>query len=187
MVALFLGLSPALWNDPAARLGNLLTVRAELLDIQTTADPVAPTTLSERVEGIIRQPFLTPPAHFEVSSWATFEPITQQVNRYMASPLSGVQFGVVGGLALTVLAGAGVVVLLLPLVRPNREWASSAGLLLWLALTAASLLANPLPWQRYYLPLIPAAALLSGTGLMGIARALVVRYKQDAPANAGAY
>lgn len=184
---LFVALSPALWNDPLARLGDLLAVRAELLDIQTVADPLAPTTLSQRVEAIITQPFLTPPAHFEVSSWATFEPITEQVNRYMASPLSGVQFGAVGGLALTALAGIGIVVLLSPALRPNREWASSAGVLLWLALTAASLLANPLPWQRYYLPLIPVAALLAGISSMAIARALVVRYKQDAPAEAGAY
>lgn len=186
IVALFIGLSPALWNDPAARLGDLLAARTELLDIQTVADPLSPTSLSQRVEGIITQPFMTPLAHFEVSSWATFEPITEQVDRYMASPLSGVQYNAVGGLALTALAGIGTAALLVPGLRPNREWASSLGLLLWLAITAASLLANPLPWQRYYLGLIPAAALLAGTGLMAIVRAFSVRYRQDAPAEAGA-
>lgn len=187
IVLLFIGLSPALWNDPVARFGDLLAVRAELLDIQTSVDPLAPTTLAQRIEGIVTQPFLTPLAHFEVASWATFEPITEQINRYMASPLSGVQFGAAGGFILTVLAGAGILILLMPAFRPNHEWALSAGLLLWLVLTAASLLANPLPWQRYYLPLIPVAALLAGTGLMGILRAFVLRYRQDAPAQAGAY
>jgi hypothetical protein len=184
IVALFVALSPALWNDPVARFGDLLTVRAELLDIQTTADPLAPTTLQQRIEGIITQPFLTPLAHFEVSSWETFAPITAEISTYMNSPLSGIQFGTWVGLALTILIVIGLATLFIPRLRPNREWASSLGLLVWLGVTIASLLANPLPWQRYYLPLIPIAALLAGIGLMGIVRAFVVRYRHDAQVGA---
>ena len=32
----------------------------------------------------------------------------------------------------------------------------------WLAVTVANLLLNPIPWQRYYLPLIPVYAVLIG-------------------------
>jgi hypothetical protein len=187
IVGLFLALAPALWNDPIARFGDLLAVRAELLDIQVTADPLAPMTLEERIENIIRQPFLTPLAHYEVAAWESYQPITDEINRYMNSPLSGIQFGKWIGLALTVLAGMGIVALFVPSVRPYREWASSLGLLVWFVLTVASLLANPLPWQRYYLPLIPIATLLTGIGLMALTRAFVVRYKQDARLQAGAH
>jgi hypothetical protein len=43
---------------------------------------------------------------------ANAEPITQEINRYMASPLSGLQFGALLGLLLTFLAGLGNVSLL---------------------------------------------------------------------------
>lgn len=187
IVGLFIALAPALWNDPVARFGDLLAVRAELLDIQVTADPLAPMTFEQRVENIITQPFLTPLAHYEVAGWANYAPITAEIAQYMNSPLSGIQFGQWLGLVLTLLAGIGIVALFVPSLRPNREWASSWGLLVWLTVTCASLLANPLPWQRYYLPLIPIAALLACTGLMALARAFVVRYRQDARLQVGAH
>ena len=80
----------------------------------------------------------------------------------MSSPFSGLQFGSILGGALTLLAGVGIAVFAAQAAFAAR--ASTRGLLLWLLLTAASLLANPLPWQRYYLPLIPAATLLAGIG-----------------------
>ena len=42
------------------------------------------------------------------------------------------------------------------------------GLLFWLGITILSLLVNPLPWQRYYLPLIPIVTLLAGFALAAI-------------------
>lgn len=175
IVVLFVALSPALWNDPIARLGDLLTVRAQLLDMQSNADPLAPTTLEQRVEGIVTQPFMTPLAHYEVASWATFEPVPTQIAQYMASPISGVQFGSVIGLVLTVLAAIGILVLFVPRLRPTPDWATSIGILVWMVAVIATLLVNPLPWQRYYLPLIPVASVLVGVGLMGILRAFRVR------------
>jgi 4-amino-4-deoxy-L-arabinose transferase-like glycosyltransferase len=187
IVGLFIALSPALWNDPVTRFGDLLAVRAELLDIQVTAEPLAPTTFEQRVAGIVTEPYLKSLAHYEVSAWGSYQPIVAEITRYMNSPLSGLQFGSWLGLALTVLAGIGIVALFVPSARPNRECASSLGVLVWLGITAASLLANPLPWQRYYLTLIPIAALLSGIGLMALARAFVVRYKQESRVQAGAH
>ena len=187
VIALFVALSPALWNDPVARLGDLLAVRANLLDIQTQADPLAPTALNERIERIVTEPFLASLAHYEVASWASFAPVTAEIERYMASPLSGFQFGNVLGLILTALAVVGLIVLFVPALRPYTEWASSLGLLAWLSVTIASLLANPLPWQRYYLPLIPVASLLAGIGLIGIGRAFIVRYQQAIRLRAGAH
>jgi hypothetical protein len=177
--ALFVALSPALWNDPAVRLQDLVTERQKLIDIQVEADPIAPTTLIQRIEGIVTQPFLTPVMHFEVAYWANAEAITKEINRYMASPLSGIQFGILAGLPLTFLAGLGIASCVFPALRPQQSLALSLGVLLWLAITIASLLVNPLPWQRYYLPLYPVSALLAVIGMQTVIRWIVQKRKQN--------
>ncbi len=171
VVALFIGLSPALWNNPRERARDLLDARTQLIDFQVAADPLAPMTLAQRIEGIITQPFLTPLQHYEVAFWGTFPAITADIDRYMASPFSGIQFGAVLGGALTLLEGLGVIVALRGL-RAQPE--HCAGLLTWLLVIVASLLANPLDWQRYYLPLIPVSTLLVLLGL----RALLTRARR---------
>jgi hypothetical protein len=125
------------------------------------------------------QPYLTPVMHFEVAYWANAETITAEINRYMASPLSGLQFGWFIGLPLTLLAGVGIAACLWPIFHPQQSWALSLGLLLWLGVTIVSLLVNPLPWQRYYLPLYPVATLLTGVGLQAAVRLFVQKRKQN--------
>ncbi len=181
MLALFIALSPALWTNPPARLVDLLQVRTNLLNIQVDADPLAPTTMGERVEGIITEPFMMPLQHFEAAFWANYQPITDEVDRYMSSPFSGVQFGVILGGALTLLAGIGIVFALLLLRSQGGVY---GGLLIWLLLTAFTLLVNPLPWQRYYLSLVPVATLLSGIGLYELARRFVWKPEQPALSHA---
>jgi hypothetical protein len=153
---LAIALLPALWNDPVTRIGDLLQVRATLLDIQVGLDPAAPMPLPRRISEIVTQPFIAPPQYYEVSSWSKDPTITAEIAAYEASPPGGLRYGLLLGVPLTLLALLGLV----ECVRA-REWGS----LLWLALTVGSLLANPLPWARYYLPLIPVAALLAGLGL----------------------
>ena len=161
----FIALSPALWDDPPARLLDSLEQREQLLNIQVSSDSDAPMPLLERVREIIVQPFMTAPQQYEVAFWATFPAVTDDVARYMGSPFSGLQFGVILGGVLTLLAGIGIVFCL------HRDW--RAGVFAWLGLTIASLLANPLPWQRYYLGLIPLVTLLAGIGLFGLLRRFV--------------
>jgi hypothetical protein len=48
----------------------------------------------------------------------------------------------------------------------------------WLAGTLVMLLLNPLPWQRYYLPLIPIYTLLSSVGLRALTGLIVERPEQ---------
>jgi hypothetical protein len=165
--ALFVALSPALWSDPASRIGDLLTERVRLIEIQAEVDPLAPMTLEERVGAIVTQPFLAPVMHFEVASWGQVSALQEEIARYHGSFLAGYPAGGAIGVALTVAAGIGVIAVLRRIRQPLY-----AGLLLWLALTVVTLLANPLPWQRYYLLLIPIAALLAGLGLQAIEKRL---------------
>ncbi len=173
VIALFVALSPALWRDPLARFGDLLSEREQLIAIQVQADPAAPTSLGERINGIITQPFMSAVWHFEAGGWTDFTPIQEEIARYMASPLSGLQFGTILGGLLTLLSLVGVV----DLVRQGRSF--RLGLFVWLALTLAMLLINPLPWQRYYLPLIPISTLLAGDGFLLLAARIVHRPLQE--------
>ncbi len=172
IIALFIALSPALWNDPPARLIDMLQQRSQLLDIQVQSVPGAPMTFAQRVQEIALQPFMTPPQHFEVSFWANFKPVTDDVARYMSSPFSGLQFGLILGGLLTMLAVIGVIFTL------RGDW--RIGILAWVLVIVASSLANPLPWQRYYLPLYPLAALLVGIGIHGLIGLFVRKPEQPA-------
>lgn len=169
-VTLFVALSPALWNDVPSRLRDLVEQREGLLQIQVEADPRAPTTLGQRFEGLLVQPFMTPAMHYESLVWDGSPAAAAEIADYMASPLSGLQFGLLLGLPLTLLAGFGLAALVLPRLRPAAGWV--LGLPAWMLVTAASLLVNPLPWQRYYLPWLPVVTVLAGFGLLAAWRGL---------------
>ncbi len=172
-LALFVALSPALWNDPAARLRDLIEQRDNLLQSQVKADPRAPTTLGQRLEGILMQPFMTPAMHYESLIWGQSPAAAAEIATYTASPLSGLQFGPLLGLPLTLLAGFGLAALFVPRLRPDGLW--QFGLLAWVLVTVGSLLANPLPWQRYYLSWLPVVTGLAGVGLLAARAALTDR------------
>lgn len=172
IVVLFVAVSPALWSDPLARFGDLLTLRGELLDIQVAIDANAPMPLSQRILEIVRQPFIAPAAHYELPSWSQSVVYMAEVARSAASPFAGISYGLWLGVPLTLLSALGVGVAV-------RRWRQPlyAGLLIWLAATVAFLLVNPLPWQRYYLTLIPVAALLVGVGVGWLVERLQARYR----------
>jgi 4-amino-4-deoxy-L-arabinose transferase-like glycosyltransferase len=173
-LALLVALSPALWNDPPARVRELASVLQEQVEIVVSILPDAPTTISQRIEGILTQPFIAPVAYFEQASWGEAAPVLDEIARYEASPLSGLRAGVFLGGLLTVLSGIGLIVTGLRLLSPVGRavvWVISA----WLLVTVVNLLINPLPWQRYYLPLIPIAALLAALGARRLIQAARTR------------
>ncbi len=173
VIAIFVALSPGLWYDTGTRLQDLVRLRSQLLELQVNSDPLAPMSLGERMGQIITQPFLEPAMHFEVANWAEAATITQEIQRYMASPLSGLQFGLILGSILTVL----IVVGLVGLVQQRQIF--HLGIVVWILLTLIFLLINPLPWQRYYLPLLPLSTLLAGLGICQLATRIVHRPVQE--------
>jgi 4-amino-4-deoxy-L-arabinose transferase-like glycosyltransferase len=164
MAVVFIGLSPAQWNNPVARLSDLVSQRAELLESQVKAEPSAPTPISERIEGIISQPYMQAPVYFEVGFWAGAAPVQTEIAQYDGSVVSGLHAGAVLGGILTLLAVLGILIS----ARDWRTW--KVGVLLWLAIIITSLLVNPLPWQRYYLALYPVVAVLTAVGVVAIIR-----------------
>ncbi len=172
-LALTVALSPALWNNPVSRVQDLTQMLQEQVTIVVSIlAPAAPTPISERVEGMITQPFMTPVAYFEQASWGEAKPVTDSIAAYEASPLSGIPVNIITGILLTMLAAIGLVATVWPRIRPYEAWSVSVVLVIWLLITLLNLLINPLPWQRYYLPLIPIDTLLAAIGVMSIIKVL---------------
>jgi 4-amino-4-deoxy-L-arabinose transferase-like glycosyltransferase len=157
--AVFIAGSPALWSDPVARFGDLVRERQALLDSQTRAQPGGAMPISQRLEWLLTQPFIRPVEFYEAAFWGNSPIVLAQIQNYEPSPWKGIPAGTAFGAALTLLVGGGIIVTL-----RKRHF----GLLIWLGVTALSLMANPLPWQRYYLPLIPVFALLAALGALHV-------------------
>lgn len=160
-IALFVALSPALWHQPPDRLRDLVQTRAELLAIQVSIDPLSPTSLTQRATALITQPFIAPTMHYEMASWQDAQPIQAQIVAYDTSWLAGIPPHTTIGGTLMLLAALGTWAALRNV--PVRTHGTLVGA--WLAFTALALMSNPLPWQRYYLPLIPLYTLLVGYGI----------------------
>ena len=158
-LAVFVALSPALWSNPPERLQRLLETRDEILRVQVKNWQPGGLGMSagERINQILTQPFLRPPQFYEVAGWSEYEVITAEIDAYLASPLAGLRPGGLVGGVLTLLLVGGLALTL----RRRRRF----GLLVWLLLTLAVMLLNPLPWQRYYLPLLPITSLLAALAM----------------------
>jgi hypothetical protein len=90
VLGLFIALSPALWNDPVAQIGDLARLRGELLDIQVSIDSEAPISQFERGVNLLTQPFATSSVmYFEMSNWKGIPDILAQIERYQASGAGG--------------------------------------------------------------------------------------------------
>lgn len=194
-LVLLLAISPALWNDPLTRARDLGAEMNAQVNLVVDILPDAPTTMEERIRAILTQPFTQPVQFFEQESWAAAVPIQDEIRTYMASPLSGVQAGNIGGIGLMLLVAVGLVSSLRLLWQ---GWLGTDAILrvpmggavllvgVWLAVTVANLLLNPIPWQRYYLPLIPVYAVLIGMAvnalLVGVRRSSTPPDAEPGPA-----
>ena len=158
IVIVFL-LTPVFWSNPIARLNDHLDLRIRIVQNQVKGTKGAPMSLAKRVEFIVTQPFIHP---------ANRGHDADETERYLNSVWYGVRYGTVGGLGLMLLAGYGIIVVLWPSLRLHRDQSLYTGLLIWLVAMVVFVLMNPLPWQRYYYPLIPVITLLAGLGLQSL-------------------
>jgi 4-amino-4-deoxy-L-arabinose transferase-like glycosyltransferase len=177
-IGVFIALSPALWDTPPARLGDLLRVRAELLESQTQANGA--TDLRQRAEGILRAPYLEQAQIVEVAFWQESESFRAEVNTYQESLWQGLHWPRVLAWILTGLAVVGLLGGVTFDGQPRVVVPMMMGLWVWLGVVSTTLLVNPLPWQRYALPLYPLAHLLTALGawiVLGWLRRWVARKK----------
>ncbi len=171
-VAVFLFLNPAWWSNPLAVAGWVVELRQELLQDQVSIFG-GYTSFADQVTGLFQYGFVGERQYYEAPAWANYGAISAQINEYERSGLAGLLF--IGGSGrlgllwlLLAIFGAG------HLAR-NRSIATEHKRLL-LVWTFGSILAalwlTPLPWARYYLPLLPAVIALVSYALATIAGAL---------------
>jgi 4-amino-4-deoxy-L-arabinose transferase-like glycosyltransferase len=161
---LFVLLSPALWDQPWRRLADAARVRAELVEL---IDNGAHRSPGQRAWRIAAMPFAEPLQHFEMADWASTPGLGASIGRYEHSGMAGLPAGGIAGWLTTLLAVLG-------LAAAARGGAATpqaprqSGVAAWWAVSAILLLANPLSWQRYYLPLVPPTAMLTTLGILWI-------------------
>lgn len=175
--AVFLALNPAWWDAPLARPSQVLELRTGMLtnQVELFRDSVYTTPVA-RIRGLVHQASSAPVAYFEHDAWRGW--LSDSVTAYASSPLSGVRYG--PGAASV----AGVVLLALALVgglravqEAARGDAAATVIAVWaFGVVAFILVAVPLAWQRYYMPLYPVLVVLAAGGAVS----LLGRSREDA-------
>ncbi|MEP7290239.1 MAG: phospholipid carrier-dependent glycosyltransferase [Chloroflexota bacterium] len=168
LILLFIALSPGLWSNPLARIRDASAARLSAMNGQMSDDPEAPTPIERRISDILTQPYIKPLAHFEAIYSNTYDAQSDLIAAYDASLISGIHFGILLGVPLTLLALVGIVANFIPRARPYRSTSLSIGLTTWLIINLVILLWLPLPWQRYFLSLIPVVTLFTAVGLSAL-------------------
>ncbi len=158
---------PALWSDPIARTKDSVQQHYNTISAMIAHRGGETVPLPDRFLGLIVQPFMTPVTLDSPDYWLP-TPVGDEIRRYEASYLAGIDFGPVIGGFLTLCMGLGLITLLWPRIRPYRSWGITVGIAIFGLVTAASQIADPVPWQRYYLPWMSIAIPLSGLGLAGL-------------------
>ena len=159
-LVVFYFMNPAWWKAPIEVAGEVLSLRVDLLDEQ--ADNYGGyKTLQERVEGFYRYVFGEEKQYFEVPQWAGFAEIGAQIDAYEASGLAGIAIGA-GNLYGIVAMGLTILGALLVIRDPDIDRRYRWLLLIWGAgIVVITFVFTPLPWQRYYLPVLPFVLILA--------------------------
>lgn len=158
-VGVFFALNPVYWgSDLPAVLRLALNLRTGLLDSQVlTYGGYA--DFADQTAGFLRQTFIVLPQYWEFPGWGAN--IVGEIARYEASLLAGVSLG---GSPI-----GGALVLALCVFGARTLWEGGRVgrvVLLWaLTMLASVWLLTPMEWQRYYVPVYPAVALLLAFGV----------------------
>jgi 4-amino-4-deoxy-L-arabinose transferase-like glycosyltransferase len=170
-------IQPFFWSHPLGAAQAMFDARRSLLGGQIravtglTSVPVLASP-GDRLAAMVGELFIIPPQLAEAGNY--LKQTAVQDAAYLANPFHRLFRGFIGGALMLLITLTGLVLSLWPQgedaadKESARRWLAATGLLQAMAL----LWANPLPYQRYYLPLIPYVALWGAVGLVGIGRAI---------------
>ncbi len=168
---IFYLLNPGWWDAPFASAGDVLSERSELLQRQAGVYG-GYQSLGQQVKGFFRFVLLAEPQYFEDQQWAGYPEISEQIHIYENSGWAGALIGgnAIAGIAMSLLVVAGIFLLL----RDGDScFQNRALLLIWGGGGAAAVFAlTPLPWARYYLPVLPFALMMAAYALTSMAQEL---------------
>jgi 4-amino-4-deoxy-L-arabinose transferase-like glycosyltransferase len=176
-VLVTIALNPVFWNRPIQTLQIAVRERQDLLerqlaDTQRVAPERALDSPTERVVAVLANLYATPPMFYEIGNY--IEETQSAEMEYLKIPGHNLFRGLAGGGIMLFITLFGVAACPIGLRNEN---AGKRRLVILLILASAAqvgalLLAVPLPWQRYVIPLVPFAALWAGLGLANLISAV---------------
>jgi 4-amino-4-deoxy-L-arabinose transferase-like glycosyltransferase len=157
-LALFLILNPAWWSAPLQMPAEVMRLRLRVTDaLLTNGD--AYTRVDDRLVGLVRLP-LDVAQYYEIKQgWPDW--LADSIRRYESAGLQGIDWAALGVVVYPLLL-IGVLATLISAIH-NPYYGIAAAVLVFTAV--ALFILNPLPWQRYYLPLAAPFALALGMGV----------------------
>lgn len=175
--AVIVALNPYLWQHPIAALQASIQDRQTLASAQEREHAAeALNTPWKKVSALAAQTFFAAPSYAEGDYYTA--QTQASVDVYQANAWTRLFRSPIGGGILLLLTLLGLLTGLVQILRktPAREPALAliftAGLVQILALA----IAIPLPWQRYYLPILPFTSLWAAIGADLIRRILTRRF-----------
>jgi len=165
-LAIIFLLNPFLWSQPVPALQAAFRSRQELARAQVKDRPEqALNTPGRKIIGLVGSVYFTPPMIAEVGNY--LENTRAAETAYLANPLNTLFRSIPAGAALLIAGLFGFLLCGLRVMRPGHSNRRVLVLLLAATLlqTLALLALIPLPWQRYYLPVVPYACLWAAYGL----------------------
>jgi len=165
-----ISLNPFLWRQPLQALEVSWTARQELIqrqyaDVQGLAPEKALRTLSQRTLSLVANLYITPPSFAEIGNYVDETSVDEAV--YLSIPGHNLGRNLIAGGILLALTGLGVLLAVYRTIWTHYKQKQFSVLLLTAAAfqLTALLVAVPLPWQRYSIPLLPFVCLFAAYGL----------------------
>ena len=163
-ILLTLALNPLYWSNPIKAIQASWQARNELLGRQTKDTlALAPEqilqTPEKRTAVLIANIFIVPPSFAEVGNYLEETSISEA--RYLSIPGNDLGRGIIEGGVLLFLSLVGILISVLRILKSEYRHKRSLFLLMIATVfqTVALLIAVPLSWQRYVIPLIPLICL----------------------------
>ena len=166
-------LNPYYWKSPFNAIQIGIQLRSQVLVLQM-ADYIQGATpnLISSLFSLVSNLYLSPPAYFETTKY--LNPLVGQINIYQGVlPHIWGRNLISGSLLFTlVLSGLFVVIKRFPLISKPKQQKILLWFLTSISLTSGILIALPIPWQRYVIPLLPLNAFWFGFALLPLTDAL---------------
>jgi hypothetical protein len=173
-------LNPVYWKSPVAAIQAGIAQRSDLsermrVDYRTSKNPLEQTAF------LIAQVFIQPPAVADVLNYQ--DDTKLQVQAYFGQPLNNLFRGFAGGSVFFGLTLLGFVILVRRYFSNRDIDRYPLGVFLIIALVCllVVLLLTPVPFQRYYILLIPLFSIAQSTALRAIGMAIYTVNKKGLP------
>ncbi len=169
LVTLFL--HPFTWRHPLPAIQAAVKARQELAGAQTRDRPEqALTTLGPQLIAMIGSLYLTPPLFSETGNYQVETRPAETA--YLDNPMHSLFRSIPAGAAYLTLSLFGFTIGIWAAFRDTGNWRLIVLLAATILQAVALLALVPLPWQRYYMPLVPFAILWTAYGINRVGQAL---------------